>query len=38
MPEEETWNKKGFILPIGSNLFKVGATIERNTNDTRITE
>ena len=37
MPEEETWNKKGFILPIGSNSFKVGATIERNTSDTRIT-
>lgn len=38
MPEEETWNKKGFILPIGSNSFKVGATIERNTNNTCITE
>ncbi|MDG2154265.1 MAG: FAD-dependent oxidoreductase [Crocinitomicaceae bacterium] len=38
MTEEETWNKKGFILPIGSNSFKVGATIERNTNDTRITK
>lgn len=38
MLEEETWNKKGFILPIGSNSFKVGATIERNTNNTRITE
>ena len=38
MPEEETWNKKGFVLPIGSNLFKIGATIERNTSDTRITD
>ena len=38
MSIDETWNKKGFILPIGSDSFKVGATIERNTKDTRITE
>ncbi len=38
MPKEETWNKKGFILPIGSNSYMVGATIERNINDTIVTE
>lgn len=38
MPNEETWNKKGFILPIGADSFKIGATIERNTNNTKVTD
>ena len=38
LTEEETWNHKGFILPIGSNLFKAGATIEWDVNDAKITE
>ncbi|MDC1243816.1 FAD-binding oxidoreductase, partial [Crocinitomicaceae bacterium] len=38
MPNKETWNKKGFILPIGPDSFKIGATIERNTNDTKVTD
>ena len=38
MTEKETWNHKGFILPTGPNLFKVGATIERGARDTCITK
>ena len=38
MTEEEAWNHKGFILPIGSNLFKAGATIEWDASDTKTTE
>lgn len=38
MTEKETWNHKGFLLPTGPNLFKVGATIERGARDTRITK
>ena len=30
LPEKESWNRKGFILPIGSNKFKLGATYEWN--------
>lgn len=37
MSEKETWNHKGFILPSGTNLFKVGATIERGVTNTKIT-
>ena len=38
MTEKETWNHKGFILPTGPNLFKVGATIERGARDINITK
>ena len=38
MTEKETWNHKGFILPIGPGLFKVGATIERGIRDTKTTK
>ena len=36
--EKECWNKKGFLLPIGSQKFKVGATIEREINDVKNTK
>ena len=36
--EKETWNHKGYILPVGAELFKVGATIERGLNDIRTTD
>jgi len=35
--EKESWNQKGFILPIGNNKFKVGATIEREIRDVKTT-
>ena len=35
--EQESWNHKGFLLPIGNNRFKVGATIEREVRDTKTT-
>ena len=35
--EKETWNQKGFILPIGNKKFKVGATIEREIRDVNTT-
>ena len=38
MTEKETWNHKGFILPIGRKSFKVGATIERGVRDNKITK
>lgn len=38
LPEKESWNRKGFILPIGSNKFKLGATYEWNEQDLKTTE
>ena len=38
LPEKESWNRKGFILPIGSNKFKLGATYEWNEPDLNTTK
>ena len=35
--EKECWNRKGFLLPIGNQKFKVGATIEREINNVKHT-
>jgi len=36
--ENECWNKKGFLLPVGNQKFKVGATIERGIKNVENTE
>lgn len=38
IPEDESVNRKCFILPIGNNLFKVGSTHDWNDPTTHITE
>lgn len=35
--EKESWNHKGFLLPIGNKRFKVGATIEREIREMNTT-
>jgi glycine oxidase len=37
LPEGESWNRKGFLLPLGSNKFKLGATYEWNEPELSIT-
>lgn len=38
IPEEESLNRKCFVLPIGNKTFRVGATYEWNNTDLSITE
>lgn len=38
IPEDESVNRKCFILPLGKHQFKVGSTYEWNNNSTEITE
>lgn len=38
LTEEESVNRKCFVMPIGNHRFKVGATYEWNTANTEITE
>ena len=38
IPENESLNRKCFVLPLGNNMFKVGSTYVWNTPDTNPTE
>lgn len=38
LPEDESVNRKCFVLPLGEQHFKIGSTYVWNTNDTQLTE